>query len=174
MFEFANKFTQIDAYQFMTSHQVKQENRQVNFDLRMESDGTIRLFELTPALIRLLSSEDEIVFIIDEIERSLHAQMTRNILDIFLSNSAGQPSQLIVTTHESALLDLDLLRRDEIWFIEKDRYAASQVYSLDEFATRPDMDIEKGYLRGRFGAIPLLPSYNLLDWRNNDGSQATT
>ena len=81
-----------------------------HFGLFMESDGTNRLFELTPALIRLLAvnSEDEIVFVIDELDRCLHAHMSRNILDIFLTNAVGRPSQLIVTTHESGILDLDL------------------------------------------------------------------
>lgn len=164
LFVFVNRHNDYQVYQFVTVHNVEHEERTVNFELFMESDGTIRLFELTPALIRLLNSEEEIVFVVDELDRSLHAQMTRNILDIFLSNSVGKPSQMIATTHESSMLDLDLLRRDEIWFIEKDRYSASQVYSLEEFAPRYDMDVERGYLLGRFGAIPILPSYNLLEW----------
>ena len=155
-----------NAFHFATMHRVNQEGRNVEFGLLMESDGTNRLFELTPALIRLLNSEDDIVFFIDELDRCLHAHMSRNILDIFLANAVGQPIQLIVTTHESDLLDLDLLRRDEIWFIEKDQYSASQVYSLEEFAPRYDVDIRRGYLHGRFGAIPIIPSYNILDWAN--------
>ena len=164
LFVFVDKQNRYEVHQFVTVHNVRHEERSVNFELFMESDGTIRLFELTPALIRLLSSDEEIVFAIDEVDRSLHAQMARNILEIFLSNSIGKPSQLIVTTHESGVLDLDLLRRDEIWFIEKDRYAASQVYSLEEFAPRYDADIRRGYLTGRYGAIPILPSYNILEW----------
>ena len=152
------------AFHFATMHRVNHEGRNVEFGLLMESDGTNRLFELTPALIRLLSSEDDIVFVIDELDRCLHAHMSRNILDIFLANAVGQASQLIVTTHESDLLDLDLLRRDEIWFIEKDQYSASQIYSLEEFAPRYDVDIKRGYLQGRFGAIPIIPSYNILEW----------
>lgn len=159
-----DKYSRYDAYRFVTIHYVPHENRRVYFELVRESDGTVRLFELTPALIRLLSTDDDTVLIIDELDRRLHAQMTRHFLDIFLANSEGKSSQLVVTTHESGILDLDLLRRDEIWFIEKDQYSASQVYSLEEFAPRHDMDIEKGYLRGRFGAIPILPSYNLLEW----------
>ena len=164
LFVFVDKQNRYEVHQFFTVHNVRHEERTVNFELFMESDGTTRLFELTPALIRLLNSDDEIVFVIDEIDGSLHAQMTRNILDIFLSNSIERPSQLIVTTHESGVLDLNLLRRDEIWFIEKDRYAASKVYSLEEFAPRYDADIQRGYLNGRYGAIPILPSYNVLEW----------
>ena len=155
---------QFKAYKFITIHQVKHESRNVLFELTEESDGTQRLFELIPALLGLLNSDRERVFVIDELDRRLHAHMTYNILDVFLTNSANKSSQMIVTTHESNLLDLDLLRRDEIWFIEKDGDGASDVYSLEEFAPRFDMDIEKGYLNGRFGAIPILPSYNVLEW----------
>ena len=155
---------EIRTRKFMSVHSVPHENREVEFELSQESDGTQRLFELSTALLGLLSGERDRVYVIDEIDRSLHPRMTRNILDIFLANSHGQPSQLIVTTHESSLLDLDLLRRDEIWFIEKDRFAASQIYSLEEFAPRFDVDVERGYLSGRYGAIPVLPSYNVLEW----------
>ena len=65
-------------------------------------------------------------------------------------------SQLIFTTHDTNLLDLDLLRRDEIWFADKDKGGASHLYSLAEFKTRTDLKIEKGYLNGRFGAIPFI------------------
>ena len=155
---------EVRTRKFMSVHSVPHEGRDVEFELTQESDGTQRLFELSTALLGLLSGERDRVYVIDEIDRSLHPHMTRNILDIFLANGEGQPSQLIVTTHESSLLDLDLLRRDEIWFIEKDRYSASSVYSLEEFAPRYDMDIEKGYLQGRFGAIPIVPGYNVLEW----------
>ena len=159
-----DKFDKYDAFHLVTIHRVKHEDRDVQFGLFMESDGTNRLFEITPALIRLLNSEEEIVFVIDELDRCLHAHMSRNILDIFLSNAVGRPSQLIVTTHESGILDLDLLRRDEIWFVEKDNQDSSTIYSLEEFAPRFDTDIERGYLMGRYGAIPIFPSYNILDW----------
>ena len=163
MFLFADKHGNYEAYRVVTVHEIKLENRKVEFAFYMESDGTRRLFELAPALIRLLSG-GESVFVIDELDRQLHAHMTVNLLDIFLNNTANLPSQMIVTTHESGLLDLDLLRRDEIWFIEKDRHSASQVYSLEEFAPRYDVDVERSYLFGRYGAIPILPSYNVLEW----------
>ena len=166
VFVFIDRLNRFEIFQFVTVHYVKREDRHVHFELHMESDGTNRLFQLTPALIRLLSSNEETVFVIDELDRSFHSQMTRNILDIYLSNSENRPSQLIATTHESGLLDLDLLRRDEIWFIEKNAEAVSTMYSLEEFAPRFDVDIERGYLIGRYGAIPVLPSFNVLDWAN--------
>lgn len=164
LFVFVDKSNQFNSYQFFTVHKVRHENRVVNFELFMESDGTLRLFELTPAWIRLISSSDELVFVVDELDRRLHAQMTVKLLEIFLENSVGKPIQLIVTTHETGLLDLDLLRRDEIWFVEKDSHSASQVYSLEEFAPRYDVEVQRGYLGGRYGAIPILPSYDILDW----------
>ncbi len=156
---------QFKAYKFMTVHQVKHEDRGVLFELTEESDGTQRLVELIPALIGLLNDESERVFVIDELDRSLHAHLSYAILELFLENSEHQQSQLIVTTHESGILDLELLRRDEIWFIEKDTSGASSVYSLEEFAPRYDKDIRKGYLKGRFGAIPMIPNLNNVEWQ---------
>jgi len=72
-----------------------------------------------------------------------------------------------VTTHETGLLDLDLLRRDEIWFVEKNEYDESDIYSLEEFTPRYDKDIRKGYLMGRFGAIPMIHGVSELGWVNN-------
>lgn len=153
---------QYTAYKIMTIHDVKHENRKVAFDLSVESDGTRRLLEFVPAL--LLDIEGEHVFAIDEFDRSLHTHLSYKVLELFLENNRNHQSQLIVTTHEAGLLDSDLLRHDEIWFIEKDSAGASDVYSLEEFAPRFDKGIEKGYLHGRFGAIPILPSYNVLEW----------
>ena len=73
----------------------------------------------------------------------------------FLNRGLGL-QQLIASTHLTELLDLDCLRRDSFWFVEKDAQHASKLYSLEEYKIRKDLDIHKGYLRGRFGAIPLL------------------
>lgn len=70
--------------------------------------------------------------------------------------------QIIVTTHESHLLDLDLLRRDEIWFVEKDSQASTRLYSLSDFKVRNDLEIRKHYLQGRFGAVPFLGNLDQL------------
>lgn len=164
IFVHADKNVKVSTRKFMTVHRVQHENRDVTFELNDESDGTQRLFELSSALLGLLSGKADRVYVIDELDRRLHPHMTKNIVDIFLNNSVNQPSQMIVTTHESSLLDLDLVRRDEIWFVEKDHRGSSSLYSLEEFAPRYDMDIEQGYLQGRFGAIPIVPSYNVLEW----------
>jgi len=154
----------VRAAHVMTMHEIKSEKLKVVFNLRQESDGTRRLFDLSWAFMSLLSGSADQVLIIDELDLRLHPHMTTNILDIFLTNSVGKRSQFIATTHEAGLLDLDLLRKDEIWFIEKDGDGNSTLYSLEEFVPQYDRDIQAGYLQGRFGAIPIVPSYNILDW----------
>jgi len=128
----------------------------VKLDLDQESDGTRRLLNLLPALFHLRNSSG--VYFIDEIDRSLHPILISNFLKSFLQSCEGGYRQIIVTTHESHLLSLDLLRRDEIWFAEKDNSGATQLYSLSDFSVRKDLGIRKHYLQGRFGAIPFLGS----------------
>ncbi len=125
--------------------------------LRMkdESDGTQKLLNLAPALHHLKQSAA--VYVIDEIDRSLHPLMVRHFLESFLGACRDGMRQLLVTTHESRLLDLELLRRDEIWFAEKDGELATRLYSLADYHVRRDLKIDKQYLQGRFGAIPFLP-----------------
>jgi hypothetical protein len=131
-----------------------------NLDLDEESDGTRRLLELLPALHRMRNRGG--VYFVDEIDRSMHPSLVRKLLEFFLSSCVDSFAQLIVTTHESNLLDLDLLRRDEIWFAEKDRDQATRLYSLAEFKVRNDLEIRKHYLQGRFGAIPFLGNLDRL------------
>jgi hypothetical protein len=96
------------------------------------------------------------VFVIDELERSMHPALARKLVETFLWSHRADTSQLIFTTHETHLLDLELLRRDGIWFVEKDLGGASALYSLADFKIRKDLRLEKSYLQGRFGAIPFL------------------
>ncbi len=126
----------------------------IGFDLTEESDGTQRLLNLVPVLERL--REESGIFFIDEIDRSMHPQLVWKFIEFFLKSCSGVHRQLLVTTHESNLLDLELLRRDEIWFAEKNQEGASQLYSLADFKVRKDLSIQKHYLQGRFGAIPFL------------------
>ncbi len=123
-------------------------------DFADESDGTRRLLNLMPALHHLRSSRA--VYFIDEIDRSLHPILIWQFLQFFLKSCEGGQRQIIVTTHESHLLDLALLRRDEIWFVEKDQTAQTRLYSLSDFKVRKDLEIRKHYLQGRFGAVPFL------------------
>ncbi len=127
------------------------------FDFDNESDGTQRLFDFIPALYGM--SKTDLVFVIDELDRSLHSKLTYGIVELFLELSQNNESQLIATTHESLLLDLNLLRRDEIWFVEKEQNS-SKLFSLDEFKVRNDKVVKKDYLLGRYGAIPIFKSFN--------------
>ncbi len=158
-----DKSDEVRAYKFETIHNVVGQQKPERMELTEESDGTRRVFDLVPALISLLSDDRERVFVIDELDRRLHANLSHKIIEVFLAKSKQLNSQLIVTTHELQLLDLDLLRRDEIWFLEKNARGSSTVFSLEEFHPRYDKDIRKSYLQGRYGAIPLLPSRRRLE-----------
>lgn len=125
-----------------------------NLEMFNESDGTRRLLNLLPALYEL--KVRDVVYLIDEIDRSMHPIMVRRFLEYFLGSCELGRRQIVVSTHESNLLDLDLLRRDEIWFAEKDEGLTTKIYSLSEFKVRKDLEIRKHYLQGRFGAIPFL------------------
>ena len=150
---------------------VLQSNQLVEFEIDELSDGTRRLFDLIPLLVPSKNSQK--TSIIDEIDRSLHPELTRKLIEAFNIATEGVESQLIVTTHESSLLDLNLLRRDEIWFTEKNQDGESHIYSLEEFKPRHDTELRKAYLQGRFGAIPFISDANLLGWAKNN-HQITT
>ncbi|WP_077369580.1 AAA family ATPase [Anaerosalibacter sp. Marseille-P3206] len=139
------------------------------FDLEDESDGTVRLFDLIPLLA--LIPKDKVVFI-DEIDRSFHPKLTVEFIKLFYKLSLRTKAQLIVTTHESHLLDLNLFRRDEIWFVERNKEGSSEIYSLDIFKDRYDKKIEKDYLIGRYGAIPIFEHLNSIDCGGNKNGKA--
>ncbi len=156
----------IKVHQLMTAHKDKN-GKDVYFELNQESDGTQRLLDIIPGLIELMFKDK--VYIIDEIDRSLHPRITKTFIKLFSKNTIGKDSQLIVTTHETGLLDFDLIRRDEVWFTEKNKHGVSRIYSLEEFQPRFDKDIRKGYLVGRFGGIPKIKniSPNLDDFKKD-------
>ena len=140
----------------------------VQFQLGQESDGTRRLFVLAPIILDFLRENNDRVYVIDELERKLHPKLSFLILNMFLKNSGQKPSQLIVTTHETQILDLGLLRTDEIWFAEKDPDGGSSLFSLEEFTPRPSGDVRDEYLHGRFGATPIPLSVSNLGWADDD------
>jgi AAA15 family ATPase/GTPase len=149
---------QLKCIRLVTFHRSR-DGRSVRFDVSEESEGTLRLIDLLPAF-QLLSSNFGRVFIIDELDRSLHTLLTRALLETYLtareSNSRGQ---LIFTTHDGLLLDQSLFRRDEFWFIDKDEGGGSKISALSDFRDiRYDKDIRKSYLLGRFGGVPVLRS----------------
>ena len=127
-----------------------------------ESDGTQRLTHLLPALHTICQNQG--LFVIDEFDRSLHPLLAKGFVRTFLQLCAGKGSQLIFTTHETAFLDLELLRRDEIWFADKkQKEGTTELYSLADYKVRTDLKIDKAYLQGRFEAVPPIES-ELPDW----------
>ena len=129
----------------------KHERTKAVFSLAEESDGTIRLLDLIEVL---LSKDSERIYIIDEINRRFHPLLTYKFVEEYLKLASTRNIQLIVTTHESKLMDFDLLRKDEIGFIDKDENGRSTVYSLDTFSERFDKKVCKAYFEGNYGAVP--------------------
>jgi AAA15 family ATPase/GTPase len=122
-----------------------------SFNICEESDGTRRILELVEILF---TESNNKVYVIDEVDRSLHPLLTYRFIESYFKSINKKNIQLIVTTHESRLLNLDLLRRDEIWFVNKNSNEESELYSLEQFNERFDKRIDKSYLLGRYNAIP--------------------
>lgn len=135
------------------------------FDTYEESDGTLRILEL----IDILLSNNK-VFIIDEIDRSLHPSLTVRFVNSFLKLVKKRNIQLIITTHESRLLSYNVLRRDEVWFAEKGSDGSTKLYSLEQFKddARFDRRIDKAYLDGRYGAVPIFIDFPGVNYESTD------
>lgn len=161
------KDDELIAYEINTAHTCSGEREDTSFTMADESDGTRRIIELSPAFYEMGNNKKESVYVIDEIDRSLHPHLTRMLVDMAF-NKTTERSQVIITTHESRLLDVSLLRRDEIWFVEKNETGSSEVYSLNEFKPRYDKDIGKDYLLGRYGAIPFVGGATRLEFETNE------
>ena len=123
--------------------------------LRAESLGTQRLFALAGRLLDVL--EHGRVLVVDELGSSLHPNILRAIVELFVDPEANRAgAQLVFTTHDTNLLDQGLLRRDQYWFTEKGRDGATTLYPLTDFKPRKGVEpLEKNYLKGRYGALPL-------------------
>ena len=102
----------------------------------------------------LLSADQERVYVIDEINRRFHPLLTYHFVEKYLEMAAERHIQLIVTTHESRIMDFALLRKDEINFVNRDDMGRSEIYSLEKYGERFDKKICTAYLRGDYGAIP--------------------
>ena len=138
------------------------------FEYRDESDGTQRLFDLIPLFQKLLLNA---VVLIDELDRSLHSKAAQEFIQYFYLLTERNLSQLIVTTHDSNIMDLDFVRQDEIWFIERQKDYSSKLYSLNQFRERFDKKVEKEYLLGRYGAIPVFRQIALDDYLGEEGAK---
>ena len=121
-----------------------------------ESDGTNSYFKLAGIVKNILDAGG--LLVADEMDAHLHPLLAKHLVMLFDSESCNpNGAQLIFTSHNTNLLDLDVFRRDQIWFTEKDeKYVATELFSLYDFSVRKDAKIEKGYLIGRYGAIPFI------------------
>jgi uncharacterized protein len=142
------------AYDIRLTHR-SETGQSVDLPFNFESAGTRRLFALAGPWIDILKN-GRTVFI-DEIESSLHPVLVRELLKLVLcSDSNPKDAQVVFTTHSTALLDSTLLRRDQIWFTEKGPAGSTHLYPLSDFSPRKGEALAKGYLAGRYGAIPFL------------------
>jgi energy-coupling factor transporter ATP-binding protein EcfA2 len=135
-------------------HRRTDSSEEVPLDMGDESDGTQKLFEFTGGWMHAL--ESGATLLVDELDRSLHPHMTRFLVGLFHSRNNDKNAQLVFTTHDTTLLDIELIRRDQIWFVEKDAQRTSRLYPLLEYSPRKDEALERGYLKGRYGAIPFI------------------
>lgn len=128
---------------------------EVAFDLSEESSGTQKIFNMAGAFIEVLSNGE--ILVMDEIETSLHPHLVRYLVDIFHNPKYNRyGAQLIIATHNTTLLRPNIMRRDQVWFTEKKADQSTDLRSLYEYNERKDKNMEKGYLSGRYGAIPIL------------------
>jgi uncharacterized protein len=145
----------------------------VALELESESRGTQQLLSLLAPILHVLDHGHTLF--VDELDTSLHPLLSKKLISLFGSAAANpKGAQLIFTTHDTNLLDPTLLRRDQIWFAEKNLEGASSIYPLSDIQTRRSDNIERGYLEGRYGAIPFLGNFDVLiaDGKStaNDGS----
>lgn len=149
-------FIPVDTPMYKVNTKHKVDGNEYKFDISEESLGTQVIFSFIPVLKDVLDNGK--VLIIDEIDKSLHPFIVKFIVEIFNNLEINKNNaQLIFNTHDTNLLDLELLRRDQIWFTEKNPEKGSTIiYPLDDFSVRKSENVEKGYLLGRYGAIPFL------------------
>lgn len=144
-------------YSITTEHRIKTESGEEHvytLDMREESKGTKNVFLISPILKRAFETGETVC--IDEFDTSLHPMLVRYLVGMFNNPDCNKAhAQLIISTHDMSLMSLKELRRDQIYFIEKNQETgASELYSLDEFSPRKNEKIRKEYLLGRYGAVP--------------------
>lgn len=143
------------------SHLLYENNEEigtVDFDISEESDGTTKLYSLASDIITSLINGE--IFVIDEIDNSLHPHITSLIVSLFNNPKTNKKNaQLITATHDASLLNQNLIRRDQVWFTNKKKDGSTQLYSLVEFdknEVRAKTPFSSWYLSGRFNAVPLI------------------
>lgn len=148
----------------MVSFHPKLDGTEAKFEIFQESDGSQRVINLLPAFLKLSAQTSPKVYVIDEIDRSLHPLLIRQLLEAYLAScSTKTRTQLLLTTHDVMLMNQQLLRRDEMWVAERDNSGASSLFSFSEYKeVRYDKDLRKSYLQGRLGGIPRILSGGVL------------
>lgn len=161
-----------DSYKVSALHKMIDSDEMAEIPFSFESAGTLKMFALYPDLQNVLKKGS--VFFIDELNARLHPLLVRNFLLTFLNPEINvNHAQLVFTAHDTWQLSNQLLRRDEIWFVEKDGRGVSTLYSLADFEDedgshiRKDENYEKNYLLGKYGAIPVLKSISFSDGIEN-------
>jgi len=137
------------------------DGRSVQFELSEESDGTRRVFDLSPLFHDLENPDCRKVYVIDEFDRSMHHLLSRALIEHYLSSrSPGTRTQLILTLQDPMLIDQSLFRRDEMWFMERGPNGESSMECLSDYKdVRYDKDVRKAYLEGRFSGVPQLKPF---------------
>ncbi len=136
------------------------EDGAATFEIQDESTGTQRIFAFVGPVLSVL--KDGLVLIVDELDISLHTLMVEFLITQFHSTQNNpKGAQLVFTTHDTSLLDNEIFRRDQIWFVEKDAAHATTLYPLTDFSPRKKEALGRGYLRGRYGALPLFTDFKL-------------
>ncbi|MCI5161061.1 MAG: ATP-binding protein [Candidatus Electrothrix sp. AX5] len=136
-------------------HNVERTGASYLLPLEEESDGTQKLFSYAAPWLDVL--QNGLVLVIDELDNSFHPHLVRFLLSLIHDSASNkQNGQLIFSTHDTSILDAKILRRDQIWFMEKDEEQATQLYPLSDFHPRKKEALEKGYLQGRFSALPYI------------------
>lgn len=125
-------------------------------DIQSQSDGTVRLLSLVPAVYAAMKSSHTVV--IDELDHSIHPHLVRELVRYFSTHDTN--GQLIFTTHQTCLLNQDFLRTDEVWLVEK-KHGGSHAYSLNDFKIHNTINVENGYMEGRYGGIPFVGELNM-------------
>lgn len=155
------------ASDVLTGHKIfnenKDSNEKTNFSMNEdESSGTQKYFALSGPILETLKKGD--VLVIDELDATLHPNLTHKIIGLFNSKTINPlNAQLLFNTHDTNLLDPNLFRRDQIWFTEKNRYGAASLYSLSDIkGVRKEDPLEKNYISGKYGAIPFLGDFDKL------------
>jgi uncharacterized protein len=137
------------------SHASSDGAKDVGLDLNDESSGTQLLFRSAGAWLNVFKNGEVLLF--DEMDTNLHPLLARFLVKRFHSQTTNpNNAQLIFTTHNTSLLTQDIFRRDQVWFVDKERDGSSKLYPLTDFKTRSDDALERAYMRGKYGAVPIL------------------